>query len=235
MTTRSCAADAGAAAFVPPDADLVGLAAAAASCHGCDLAELPDTRTVFGEGRAEARMVLVGEQPGDVEDRRGRPFVGPAGRLLDRALADAGLDRDELYVTNAVKHFRYRTGGGPRRIHQTPDARQVTACRPWLTAELNRIRPVLVVLLGATAGQALLGPTFRVTRMRGRLLAGPPGSGARLVGTLHPSAVLRAEPDRRDEIYAGFVADLRLAARALAEVSGSIGPGSSGSGTEPAG
>jgi DNA polymerase len=204
----------GAAAFVPAGADLAGLAAAAAGCRGCDLADLPDTRTVFGAGRPDARVVLVGEQPGDIEDRRGRPFVGPAGKLLDRALAEVGLERTELYVTNAVKHFRYRRGAGPRRIHQTPDSRQVTACRPWLVAELNRIRPAVVVLLGATAGQALLGPSFRVTKMRGRLLPGPPGTNAELLATLHPSAVLRVDPDQRDEVYAGFVQDLRVAASA---------------------
>lgn len=206
-----------ASSFVPPSGtDLSALAAAAANCRGCELAELAETRTVFGEGVAHARLVLVGEQPGDVEDRRGRPFVGPAGKLLDRALGDAGLDRDALYVTNAVKHFRYRRGDGPRRIHQTPDARHVTACRPWLSAELNRIRPEVVVVLGGTAGQALLGPTFRVTKMRGRLLPGPPGSRARLLATLHPSAVLRVPPEARDEAYAGLVADLRVAAGALA-------------------
>ncbi|SBW17610.1 UdgX family uracil-DNA binding protein [Protofrankia symbiont of Coriaria ruscifolia] len=209
----------GAAPFVPPGADLAGLAAAAASCRGCDLADLPDTRTVFGEGNPHARLVLVGEQPGDIEDQRGRPFVGPAGKLLDRALADAGIDRAEAYVTNAVKHFRYRRSDGPRRIHQTPDARQITACRPWLAAELNRIRPLVVVLLGATAGQALLGPSFRVTKMRGRLLPGPPGSEAQLIATLHPSAVLRVDPVTRDEVYAGFVRDLQLAERTLAGMS----------------
>ncbi|SBW17578.1 phage SPO1 DNA polymerase-like protein [Candidatus Protofrankia californiensis] len=209
----------GAAPFVPPGADLAGLATAAASCRGCDLADLPGTRTVFGEGNPHARLVLVGEQPGDIEDRRGQPFVGPAGKLLDRALADAGIDRDESYVTNAVKHFRYRRSDGPRRIHQTPDARQVTACRPWLAAELNRIRPLVVVLLGATAGQALLGPSFRVTKMRGRLLSGPPGSEAQLIATLHPSAVLRVDPAARDEAYAGFVRDLQLAERTLTGMS----------------
>jgi DNA polymerase len=205
----------GAEAFVPAGADLAGLAAAAASCAGCELADLPGTRTVFGEGRADARCVLVGEQPGDVEDRRGRPFVGPAGKLLDRALAEVGLNRDEMYVTNAVKHFRYRRGDGPRRIHATPEARHVAACRPWLSAELNRIRPAVVVLLGATAGQALLGPSFRVSRMRGRLMPGPAGSNAQVLATLHPSAVLRADGDR-EQVYAGFVADLRVAAAAAA-------------------
>jgi DNA polymerase len=213
----------GAAAFVPAGADLAGLVAAAAGCRGCDLADLEGTRTVFGAGAPDARCVFVGEQPGDVEDRRGAPFVGPAGKLLDRALGDAGIDRSSVYVTNAVKHFRYRRGDGPRRIHQTPEARHVTACRPWLSAELNRIRPSLVVLLGATAGQALLGPSFRVTKMRGRLLPGPPGAGAALLATLHPSAVLRADPERRDEVYAGFVADLAVAARELA-ARGAAGP-----------
>lgn len=207
----------GAAGFVPPRSELTSLAdlaAAAAGCRGCDLHELPDTRTVFGEGNPRAWLALVGEQPGDIEDRRGRPFVGPAGKLLDRALAEVGLDRDELYVTNAVKHFRYRRGAGPRRIHQTPDARHVAACRPWLSAELNWIRPALVVILGATAGTALLGPSFRVTKMRGRLIPGPPGTNAQLLATLHPSAILRVDPERRDEVYAGFVADLRIAAEA---------------------
>lgn len=193
------------------------LTAAAADCRGCDLYELPDTRTVFGEGPTDARMVLVGEQPGDVEDRRGRPFVGPAGRLLDRALADAGIDRSITYVTNAVKHFKFsRAAAGKRRIHQTPDTHEIAACKPWLVAELNLIRPEVVVLLGATAGQALLGPSFRVTKMRGQLLDGPPGANAVLLATLHPSAVLRADEARRDEVYAGFVRDLEVAAHALA-------------------
>jgi DNA polymerase len=207
--------DVGAAAFVPEGAGLAELAAAATSCRGCDLAELPGTQTVFGEGRPDARCVLVGEQPGDIEDRRGRPFVGPAGKLLDRALAEAGIERDQLYVTNAVKHFRYRRGDGPRRIHQTPDTRHVSACRPWLSAELNRIRPAVVVMLGATAGQSLMGSEFRVTRMRGRLLPGPVGSNAHLLATLHPSAVLRADPTTREQVFAGFVADLRVAATVL--------------------
>ncbi len=206
----------GAAAFVPAGAALPDLATAIAGCRGCDLADLDGTRAVFGEGPAGARLALVGEQPGDVEDRRGRPFVGPAGKLLDRGLVEAGIERDQVWVTNAVKHFRFRSDGpGSRRIHVTPDARHVTACRPWLAAELNRIRPAVVVILGATAGQSLVGPSFRVTRMRGRLLDGPPGSGARLVATLHPSAILRTPPDARDEAYAGFVRDLAVAASVL--------------------
>jgi DNA polymerase len=213
-TARGDSGPAGAASFVPAGADLPALAAAAAGCQGCELAALPQTRTVFGEGPPDARIVLVGEQPGDIEDRRGRPFVGPAGKLLDRALVEAGLDRDRLYVTNAVKHFRHRRGDGPRRIHQTPDAAHVRACRPWLAAELNRIRPRLVVVLGATAGQALLGPSFRVAKMRGRLLPGPPGSDAQLLATLHPSAVLRVDPADRAAAFDGLVADLRIAAAA---------------------
>ncbi|HMA46888.1 MAG TPA: UdgX family uracil-DNA binding protein [Frankiaceae bacterium] len=206
-----------AAPFVPAGGGLDVLAAAAADCRGCDLYELPDTRTVFGEGPADARMVLVGEQPGDVEDRRGRPFVGPAGKLLDRALADAGVDRAATYVTNAVKHFKFtQAAAGKRRIHQTPDTHETAACKPWLVAELNLIRPEVVVLLGATAGQALLGPSFRVTKMRGQLLEGPPGSNALLLPTLHPSAVLRADEARREEVYAGFVRDLEVAVGALA-------------------
>jgi uracil-DNA glycosylase family protein len=205
----------GAATYVPASRLVPDLAAAAAGCQGCPLHE-GTTGTVFGEGNVEAQFVLVGEQPGDVEDRRGRPFVGPAGRLLDRALEDAGLPREQGYVTNAVKHFKFTMAtNGNRRIHAKPDHLEVAACRPWLLAELNRIRPRLVILLGATAGLSLLGPEFRVTRDRGRLRDGPAGSGARMLATLHPSAVLRTEDSRRDAAYAGFVADLQLAAKAL--------------------
>jgi len=206
-----------AAEFVPPGADLAGLAAAAQACKGCGLAELDNTGTVFGEGAAGARVVLVGEQPGDVEDRRGRPFVGPAGKLLDRALAEAGIDRDSAYVTNAVKHFKFTMAStGKRRIHAKPDAHEVAACKPWLVAELNVLRPELVVLLGATAGAALLGPSFRVTKMRGQVLDGPPGSNARMLATIHPSAVLRTDEAGRDEAFAGLVRDLAVAAGVLA-------------------
>ena len=206
-----------AAPFVPKNATLDELARAAADCRGCPLHELPETRTVFGEGHRDARIVLVGEQPGDVEDRRGRPFVGPAGKLLDRALADAGIDREAAYVTNAVKHFKFTMRApGKRRIHAKPDTLEVSACRPWLQAELNVIRPELVVLLGATAALSLLGPGFRVTRQRGQLLPGPAGSNAQLLATIHPSAVLRAADAAREEAYAGLVGDLEVAARALA-------------------
>ncbi len=199
---------------------LEGLRAAAAACRGCELYE-GATQTVFSTGSATARVALVGEQPGDVEDRRGAPFVGPAGQLLDRALGESGIDRRETYITNAVKHFRFRSEGpGSRRIHQTPDAGHVEACKPWLLAELAVVDPEVVVLLGATACRALLGPSFRVTRERGRLLPRPgrpdePAAvqGGWLLATVHPSAVLRA--DDREAAYASFVADLRVAAGAL--------------------
>lgn len=215
---------AGAARFIPAGAGLDGLRAAAVDCTGCALHAGPaghagPTGTVFGEGEPTSGLVLVGEQPGDQEDRGGRPFVGPAGGVLDRALAEAGIDRATCYVTNAVKHFKFTPGSGGRRIHQTPDAAEVAACRPWLTAELTIIDPEVLVCLGATAGRSLLGPSFRVTRQRGRLLPRRPLSGdsARqntyLLATAHPSAVLRA--DDRASAYAGLVADLRLAATAL--------------------
>jgi uracil-DNA glycosylase family protein len=219
-----------AAPFVPAGADLPGLSGAASGCRGCPL-HGPATQTVFGAGSAAARVALVGEQPGDVEDRRGLPFVGPAGKLLDRALEDAGIDRRTAYVTNAVKHFKFTmAGGGKRRIHAKPDALEVAACRPWLTAELSVLDPELVVLLGATAAQSLLGPSFRVTRSRGVLMPWPPGEAeaatlfdgaedggrksAFALATIHPSAVLRA--DDRETAYAGLVSDLRVAAEALA-------------------
>ncbi len=201
-------------AEVPVGLDLEGLRAAAAGCRACELWE-PATQTVFGRGPVDARMMLVGEQPGDVEDQRGAPFVGPAGRLLVGALAEAGIDKTSVYVTNAVKHFRFTPSASGRRIHQTPELTHMVACKPWLAAELNLVKPSLVVLLGATAAKTLLGQGFRVTRQRGVVLDGPPGSGARLMATLHPSAILRTPPESRDEAHAGFVADLRTARDAL--------------------
>ncbi|MFI7440916.1 UdgX family uracil-DNA binding protein [Nonomuraea indica] len=196
----------GAASFLPDRLDLDALRDAAAGCRGCDLYRNA-TATVFGEGPPGARFLLVGEQPGDQEDRQGAPFVGPAGRVLDRALAEAGIKRDEVYVTNAVKHFSF-TLRGKRRIHQKPTAAEIDACRPWLTAELAVVEPEVVVVLGATAARSVLGPAFRVTKERGV----PVPLGGRLaVATIHPSAVLRA-PDR-DATYAGFLADLQVAAR----------------------
>lgn len=209
--------------FVPAGARSIDeLRAAARGCQGCHLHK-EATQTVFGDGPPHARVVLVGEQPGDVEDRRGAPFVGPAGKLLDRAIIEAGLERAGAYVTNAVKHFKFRpTGPGKRRIHQTPDRTEIVACRPWLVAEFAALRPEIVVALGATAAKALLGPAFRVTRSRGVLMPWPesaqepadfPTASGQILATVHPSAVLRA--DDRDEAFAGLVADLRVVAAAV--------------------
>ncbi|GAA3524478.1 UdgX family uracil-DNA binding protein [Amycolatopsis ultiminotia] len=195
----------------PPDTrDLRRLRKAAGSCEGCDLYR-DATQTVFGAGRKQAKVMLVGEQPGDREDRAGEPFVGPAGRLLDRALTEAGFEREAVYLTNAVKHFKF-TERGKRRIHRKPSRTEALACRPWLIAELHAIRPRLLVLLGATAAQSLLGPSFRLTRHRGEPAPVPPELSEVVTivsATVHPSAVLRA-PDR-GEAYAGFVGDLRAA------------------------
>jgi DNA polymerase len=209
-----------AAPFVPSGADLDELRTAAQGCRGCELYQ-DATQTVFGIGSPSARVVLVGEQPGDQEDRQGLPFVGPAGKLLDRALEEVGIDRSESYVTNAVKHFRFtQPAPGKRRIHKTPDASHITACKPWLAAELTLLDPEVVVVLGATAGRALLGPQFRVTKQRGVLIPGPARldepearQNLFLLATVHPSAVLRA--DDRDAAYQGLVADLRVVAEVL--------------------
>ncbi|MEV5316132.1 UdgX family uracil-DNA binding protein [Streptomyces sp. NPDC052687] len=202
--------------FVPAGApDLDALRRAAAGCRGCPLYR-DATQTVFGAGGADARVMLVGEQPGDREDREGRPFVGPAGKLLDRALAEAGIDPGEAYVTNAVKHFLFtRAEPRKRRIHKAPSLRETSACGPWLAAELALVGPELIVVLGATAGKALLGSSFRVGEVRGTVLEREiHGHPERLVPTVHPSSVLRA--DDREEAYAGLVADLKVAARVLA-------------------
>ncbi|MBA2950682.1 UdgX family uracil-DNA binding protein [Streptomyces himalayensis] len=201
--------------FVPEGAGLAGLRKAAAECRGCPL-HRDATQTVFGTGDTDARVFLVGEQPGDQEDRQGQPFVGPAGRVLDRALAEAGIDPTQTYVTNAVKHFKWTQppGGGKRRIHKAPSLREMTACGPWLAAELALVEPEIIVVLGATAGKALLGSSFRVTKQRGMLLEEEiHGRHARVVATIHPSAVLRA--DDREAVYQGLVSDLKVAARAL--------------------
>ena len=198
-----------------PDSDrLPELARAAADCRGCELYENA-TQTVFGRGPARAAMMLVGEQPGDVEDQRGEPFVGPAGKVLDRALAEAGIDVATTYLTNAVKHFRWKPDErSKRRIHQKPSAGNIRACRPWLAAELRAVHPDLVVALGATAAQAMLGTAFRLTQHRGEMLpAELDGVEFSVLATIHPSAVLRA-PDR-DAALAGLVADLRTAAEFL--------------------
>jgi DNA polymerase len=190
-------------------ADRLGeLRAAAATCTACDL-HARATQTVFGEGPRGAALLLVGEQPGDQEDRAGHPFVGPAGGILDRALTDAGIDRGDVYVTNAVKHFKWKPRG-KRRLHDKPNRKEMVACKQWLDAELEAVDPEVIVLLGATAGQALFGATFRVGAARGQVLD---LDGDPVVATVHPSAVLRAAdgPDR-DELYDGLVADLRRAA-----------------------
>jgi DNA polymerase len=209
----------GAARWVPSGAGIDDLARAVAGCRGCDLWEHA-TQAVFSSGGPDAQVVLVGEQPGDQEDRVGKPFVGPAGQLLDRALAEAGIDRAAAYVTNAVKHFRFsHTSASGRRIHQTPDLTHMEACRPWLEAELAIVDPQVVVCLGATAAKALISPTFRVTRQRGALIPRE-GLGEATgvhsgwwLATIHPSAVLRA--DDRDAAYRGLVADLRVVAEVL--------------------
>ncbi|MEV8506539.1 UdgX family uracil-DNA binding protein [Actinoplanes sp. NPDC051475] len=212
----------GAQHFVPPNAhELDELKSAAAHCEGCELYQNA-TQTVFGRGAAHARVVFVGEQPGDVEDQKGLPFVGPAGRLLREAVDDAGIDPGNVYITNAVKHFRFELRG-KRRIHQSPGPAHITACRPWLVAEFALLKPELVVVLGATAAKALLGPSFRVTRSRGQLMPWPasaqhpedfPVAEIQALATIHPSAVLRA--DDRDAAYKGLVDDLKVAATALA-------------------
>ncbi|MEW5809782.1 MAG: UdgX family uracil-DNA binding protein [Actinomycetota bacterium] len=209
-----------AADFLPPSSDLGDLAAAARACRGCDLFEHA-TQTVFGEGPAGAKLMLVGEQPGDQEDRSGEPFVGPAGRLLDKALQEAAIDREPLYVTNAVKHFKFVPAErGTRRIHKTPSRTEVVSCRPWLLAELQAVTPQVIVCLGATAAKALLGNDFRLTAHRGEVLKLSDGdtgaeSDPAVVATLHPSAVLRGPADAREESFASLVADLRLAASLL--------------------
>jgi len=211
----------GAQEWVPPHANsLDELKAAATGCMGCEL-YANATQTVFGRGTPHAKIVFVGEQPGDVEDQRGLPFVGPAGRLLREAVDDAGIDPADVYITNAVKHFRFELRG-KRRIHQTPGPAHITACRPWLVAEFALLKPDLVVVLGATAAKALLGPLFRVTRSRGELLSWPasaqhpedfPVAEIRALATIHPSAVLRA--DDRDAAYRGLVDDLKVARAAV--------------------
>jgi DNA polymerase len=214
--------------FIPASASIDKLRAAALECTGCPLYQ-DTTQTVFSKGPVSARLVFVGEQPGDQEDRRGEPFVGPAGKLLDRAVEAAGLDPADIYTTNAVKHFKHKaTDTGKRRIHATPDAGDVAACRPWLVAEFELLSPSVVVALGATAGKALFGPGFKVTQSRGVLMPWPSAaaapadfghdepeadSGSYAVATIHPSAVLRANDD--GAAFDGLVSDLKVAASAI--------------------
>ncbi|HUH06775.1 MAG TPA: UdgX family uracil-DNA binding protein [Egibacteraceae bacterium] len=189
--------------LMPAEPDLPALRAAAARCRACELWRL-GTQTVFGAGPAHAKLMLVGEQPGDREDIKGEPFVGPAGRLLDRALGDAGIDRGAVYVTNAVKHFKW-TAKGKRRIHAKPNVEEIRACRPWLDAEIDAVGPQVIVALGATAAKALLGPSFRVSRQRGEVIQ---RGGLTLTATVHPSSILRGPDDERAAAYADFRDDL---------------------------
>jgi uracil-DNA glycosylase len=199
-----------AAEFIPEHPTPRALREAVASCRGCDLYARAN-RAVFGEGPSSAGIVFVGEQPGDEEDREGRPFVGPAGRLLDRALQDAGIDRPEVYVTNAVKHFKFEQRG-KRRLHKKPNGAEIRACLPWLEAELQLIRPEIIVCLGATAAQAIFGSAYRVTKERGRFIEN--SWAPHVTSTVHPSAILRAPDDEQRHLeYEKFVADLQKVQR----------------------
>jgi uracil-DNA glycosylase len=208
---------AGAQGWVPDAATVPDLREAAQGCRGCDLYR-DATQAVMGSGEPDAKLMLLGEQPGDREDVAGEPFVGPAGKMLDRALADAGIAAEDTFVTNAVKHFRFDRRG-KQRIHKSPSRGQVIACGPWLAAELRVVHPRGVVVLGGTAGKAVYGSSFKVGEQRGRLLDWPtegydvPEPPQWVLATIHPSAVLRSR--ERDEMYAGLVADLEMAARAL--------------------
>lgn len=202
-----------AAEYLPKKRSYPALLAAAEGCRGCELYKYA-TQTVFGMGARRAPLMLVGEQPGDEEDIQGLPFVGPAGKLLDRALAEAGIPRKQVYVTNAVKHFRF-VERGKKRIHHPPAARHISACRRWLLAEIEVIRPKLVLCLGATAAKSFFGGGFALSRHRGEWLDGP--GDTKILSTYHPSAVLRApDHDTRDELYRAIVKDLKRAARRLA-------------------
>jgi len=202
-----------AADFLPPRLNLSALRKAAAHCRGCDLYKNA-TQTVFGEGPRSAHIILVGEVPGDEEDKRGKPFVGPAGRLLDESLDAAGIPRDDLYLTNAVKHFRWEPRG-ERRLHKKPTNRQIEACKPWLHAEILVVQPEVIVCMGATAAQAMLGRDFRLTRHRGEFFKSE--EAAWLTATYHPSAILRAPEKRdRDRMHGEFIEDLHQAAERIA-------------------
>jgi uracil-DNA glycosylase family protein len=194
--------------FLPARQDLPSLREAASQCRGCELYR-EASQTVFGEGRAHAPILLVGEQPGDREDLQGKPFVGPAGQLLDKCLESAGIERGEVYVTNAVKHFKWEPRG-KIRLHKKPNSLEIAACRPWLEAEIAAVRPQLIVCLGATAAQSLLGAQFRLTKHRGEVF--PTDRGA-VTATIHPSAILRMpEPEAKDAEIASLIKDLKMAA-----------------------
>ena len=208
-------AEGSAADFFPERKTLSAFRNAAANCKACDLWER-GTQTVFGEGARRAEVVFVGEQPGNEEDLTGKPFVGPAGRLLDDALSEAGIDRAQTYVTNVVKHFKWEPRG-KRRIHKKPNAREITACRPWLEAEIALVKPKVIVCLGATAAQALLGPKFRVSKQRGEFIESTLASY--IVATVHPSSILRAPDDETRRIEKRlFIDDLKQIARVLSKI-----------------
>jgi uracil-DNA glycosylase family protein len=212
--SKRAVATGSAADFVPPNPTLPKLRTAAMKCRGCHLWTL-GTQTVFGEGPKGARVMIVGEQPGDQEDRAGHPFVGPSGKLLVRALVEAGIDRDDVYVTYAVKHFKWERGEkSARRIHKKPNDAEIRACHPWLEEEIRLVQPLVVVCLGATAAQAILGKSFRVTKERGRAVKSP--SGGTVIATVHPSSVLRA-PDAaaRAQAELDFMSDIKKVARLI--------------------
>ena len=206
---RQLSLDETAAPLLPERPSLPKLREAAAGCTACPLHET-GTQTVFGEGTSKADVVFVGEQPGDQEDLQGKPFVGPAGKLLDKALEDAGIDRSQVYVTNVVKHFKWQARG-KRRIHQKPNWSEIAACRPWLEAELDVIEPRVLVCLGATAAQALLGRDFRVSRQRGELVDSDLAEN--VIATVHPSSILRADDETREQEYRELVRDLEKVAK----------------------
>lgn len=198
--------------FFPEEINQDSLREAAAGCMGCDLYKNA-TQTVFGEGSGRAELVFVGEQPGDEEDLAGRPFVGPAGRLFDKAMEEAGIDRSLVYVTNTVKHFKWKPRG-KRRLHEKPNASEINACLPWLAAEIEVVKPRILVLLGATAAQALLGKQFRVTKERGLWLDSP--LAEKVIATVHPSSILRApDPETRERQYAQFVEELMIISKEI--------------------
>jgi uracil-DNA glycosylase family protein len=216
ITEAGTSSTGSAADFIPPNPTLPKLREAAAQCRGCDL-WVNATQTVFGEGPASAEVMLVGEQPGDQEDRQGHPFVGPAGRLLDTALEQAGIDRSRVYVTNSVKHFKFVQIERGRRLHKKPSAPEVRACNPWLQEEIRLVKPRVIVALGATAAQALLGKQFRVTQHRGKPVRSELAPA--IVATVHPSAVLRAPDDAREQARHEFFADLKSVAKYLKRTS----------------
>jgi len=203
-----------AAEFLPEKLDYRSLVSSAAKCKGCDI-YINATQTVFGEGDVSSGIMFVGEVPGDEEDLRGHPFVGPAGRLMEKAFVEVGIDRTKVYVTNAVKHFKWKPRG-KRRIHEKPRISEIMACEPWLRAEIKLIEPRILVCLGATAAQTLLSKDFRVTQMRGKWIDSP--LAEKVMATIHPSAILRTEGELREQAYQDFVGDLRLAAKAIENV-----------------